>query len=484
VGRRDGRHGGRARSGAFLRWAPVVLVLALLAGAGAAYRFDLGARWFGTGEPDPASEPAAVAPPEGLSLPELTLPDLVAQPEAAPQASTALVRRALAPLVGDGDLGPHVLVAAGDLTGTDLVTLGDGPGDGPAIPASTMKLLTTTAALEALGPDHEFATTVVGRGRRVVLVGGGDPFLASSPQPGAWPARADVVTLARQTAAALREQGRRAVTVGYDDSLFSGPAVNPAWPATYVPEGVVAPITSLWVDAGADPDGYGKATDPSSTAAAAFADALAKRGIRVAGAPAAVRAPGGAPELARVTSAPVSQIVEKTIAVSDNEAAEVLAHHVGLAVSGTGSARAGAAGVRETLTGLGVRLGQDVIRDGSGLSREDRLTATTLIDVLRVAASPDHPELRAVLTGLPVAGFSGSLEFRFEQEALPARGLVRAKTGTLSGVSALAGVATDREGAPIAFVLVADEIDLADTLDARAALDDLAAALAACHCSA
>lgn len=480
MGRRDGRHGRRARSGAFLRWAPVVLVLALLAGAGAAYRFDLGPRWFGTGEPDPASEPAAVAPPEGLSLPDLTLPDLVAQPEAAPQASKALVRRALAPLVGDRDLGSHVLVAAGDLTGTDLLTV----GDGPAIPASTMKLLTTTAALEVLGPDHEFVTTVVGRGRQVVLVGGGDPFLASSPQPGAWPARADVVTLARQTAAALREEGRRAVTVGYDDSLFSGPAVNPAWPSTYVPEGVVAPITSLWVDAGGDPDGYGKATDPSATAAAAFADALAERGIRVTGSLSAVRAPDGASELARVTSAPVSQIVEKTLAVSDNEAAEVLAHHVGLAVSGTGSARAGAAGVRETLTGLGVRLGQDVIRDGSGLSREDRLTASTLLDVLRVVASPDHPELRSVLTGLPVAGFSGSLEFRFEREALPARGLVRAKTGTLSGVSALAGVATDRDGTPIAFVLMADEIDLVDTLDARAALDDLAAALAECRCSA
>lgn len=480
MGRRDRRHGRRAGSGAFLRWAPVVLVLVLLASAGAAYRFDLGSRWFGTGAPDPASEPAAVAPPEGLALPELTLPDLVAQPESAPPPSKALVRRALAPLVGDGDLGPHVLVAAGDLAGTDLLTM----GDGPAVPASTMKLLTATAALAALGPDRTFATTVVGRGRRVVLVGGGDPFLASTPQPGSWPARADVVTLARQTATALREQDRRAVTVSYDDSLFSGPEVNPAWPPSYVAEGVVAPITSLWVDAGADPDGYGKATDPSATAAAAFADALTRRGIRVTGAPSAATAPDGASELARVTSAPVSQIVEKTLAVSDNEAAEVLAHHVGLAVSGTGSARAGAAGVRETLTGLGVRLGPGVIRDGSGLSREDLLTATTLIDVLRVAASPDHPELRSVLTGLPVAGFSGSLEFRFEQEALPARGLVRAKTGTLSGVSALAGVATDRDGTPIAFVLLADEIALEDTLDARAALDDLAAALAQCRCSA
>src|SRR5689334_21117332 len=66
VGRRDRRHAGRASGGRLLRWVPVVLVLSLLAAAGAAYRYDLGARWFGTGDPDPSQEPAAVAPPEGV----------------------------------------------------------------------------------------------------------------------------------------------------------------------------------------------------------------------------------------------------------------------------------------------------------------------------------------------------------------------------------------------------------------------------------
>ena len=60
---------------------------------------------------------------------------------------------------------------------------------------------------------------------------------------------------------------------------------------------------------------------------------------------------------------------------------------------------------------------------------------------------------------------------------------MRAKTGTLTGVSALAGIATDLDGTSLAFFLVADRVALLKTLDARDALDDAAAALAGCHCS-
>ena len=102
--------------------------------------------------------------------------------------------------------------------------------------------------------------------------------------------------------------------------------------------------------------------------------------------------------------------------------------------------------------------------------------------MLRTASSDDRPELRSVVTGLPVAGFSGSLEDRFTTSAPAGRGRVRAKTGTLTGVSALAGVATDRDGHPMVFVLMADRIVLEDTLGARAALDALAASLGACRC--
>jgi D-alanyl-D-alanine carboxypeptidase/D-alanyl-D-alanine-endopeptidase (penicillin-binding protein 4) len=269
------------------------------------------------------------------------------------------------------------------------------------------------------------------------------------------------------------------VRLSYDDSLFSGPAVNPHWPATYVPD-VVTPITALWADEGIDPSGSGRVSDPAASAAQLFAVYLRKDGIRVAPAVRAAKAPTGAAELTRVTSPPVADIVERVLQNSDNEGAEVLAHQVGLATSGQGSYAGGVRGVTRTLRGLGIDLDQATIQDGSGLSRHDRLDAETLVQVLQLAASPDHPELRSVVTGLPVAAYDGSLGYRFGHS--PGRGLVRAKTGTLTGTSALAGLTTDRDGHVLVFALVSNHVRYAETLDTRAALDRLATALATCRC--
>ena len=266
--------------------------------------------------------------------------------------------------------------------------------------------------------------------------------------------------------------------------MFTGPAENPEWRKSYVPDGVVSPITALWVDEGVDASGFGRVADPSAEAAAEFARALERSGIRVVGKPAPESARRGAPVLARATSAPLSQIVEQVLSVSDNEGAEVLARHVGLAVSGEGSSVAGTDAVLSTLRRLGVRTAGATVYDGSGLSRKDRIDPDTLVDVLRLASSRNHPDLRPVVTGLPVGGFTGSLALRFDNAPAPGRGHVRAKTGTLTGVSALAGVATDLDGVPMVFALIADRVKLRDTLDARDALDDLAAALGACHCAA
>ena len=144
------------------------------------------------------------------------------------------------------------------------------------MPASVTKLLTTTAALSVLGPETRFTTRVVAGGKkRIVLVGGGDPFLASKPLPAAYPEHADLRTLAAQTAAALRQQGRTSVQLGYDDSFFSEPSFNPAWPAHYLPEHVVSRVTALWVDEGRPAVGSGRVDDPSLYAAQTFAAAAA-----------------------------------------------------------------------------------------------------------------------------------------------------------------------------------------------------------------
>ncbi|GAA4362507.1 D-alanyl-D-alanine carboxypeptidase/D-alanyl-D-alanine-endopeptidase [Nocardioides caricicola] len=450
MGRRDVRHGSR-----LALWLPVVLVLAVLAAATTVLLLD--------DSPAEPETPAAVPPPPGLDLPEVVAPAPVAAP-AAGTPDAAKVRRALAGLIDDADLGPHVLATVAGLDGTVLYS----SGTGAAVPASTLKLLTGAAALETLGPDHTFATKVVADGpRRVVLVGGGDPLLSAE----------DLAKLARATAAEVTG----AVRVGYDTSLFSGPDVSPHWPASYVTEGVVSPIQALWVDEGRDADGYGRVADPARAAAEQFAAALAKAGVRVSGAPEEWSAPGGT-ALAEVSSEPLSRIVEHTLEYSDNEAAEVLARHVGLASSGRGSFDAGARGVLETIEALGVPLATARVYDGSGLSRDNRLEPATLTALLEVAGSAEHPDLRAVLTGLPVAAFTGSLSERFDGAEDPGRGLVRAKTGTLTGVSGLAGTVTDRSGSPMVFALLADRIALLDTLDARDALDDIAGALADCRC--
>lgn len=430
----------------------------------------------------PAPGPASVPPPPGLSLPAPAAPSPVARPAGAAALATARVRRALAPTLKDRDLGKHVraVVAPLEQGGSPVFS----SGRGTAMPASTMKLLTTTAALAVLGPEHTFTTSVVAAGRgRIVLVGGGDPYLASKPTDGTvYPPRADVRTLARATAAALAEQGRTRIRLAYDAGRFTGPGVTPHWPGDYVSSGEVAPISALWVDEGRVSGQLARVADPARVAADAFAGALRKAGVAVLGRPRPAMAPGDATELAAVHSAPLAEIVEETLTVSDNDAAEVLAHQVGLAVEGSGSFRAGAAAVKQTLSGLGVPLDGARIYDGSGLSRDDRLDPRTLLAVLQLAADPGHPDLRAVVTGLPVAGFTGSLADRLDQSDPAGLGRVRAKTGTLSGTSALAGITTDRAGDPLAFALMTDEVAPLDTLGARAALDDLAASLAACRC--
>lgn len=475
MGKRDRRH--RA-------WVPTLLVLALLGGGATIWRLDVVDRWLAAEQPDPLTEPAAVPPPEGIDVPELPDPDPVAEPADGGRMIPEAVRRVLGAGLADRDLGRSVQVAVAPLTGRP------GPayrvGDGSFVPASTLKLLTATAALAALGSDHRFVTRVVAQSRTLTLVGGGDPLLARAPgEPGDYPVRADVQTLARETAAALRQRriAKRPVRLTYDASLFTGPAENPFWRTTYVADDIVSPISALWVDEGIAANGFERVADPAADAAASFAAMLRRQGVRIQGGPTAERAAAGARELARVISPPLSQIAELVLESSDNEGAEVLARHVGLAVADDGSFAGGVVGVRKTLAGLGIPLAGAVIRDGSGLSRANRLRTDTVIELLRVAASDDHPDLRAALTGLPVGGFTGSLVVRFD-DAVPAGvGRVRAKTGSLTGIRSLAGVAVDQTGTPLAFVLAADRLRLFDTLDAQQDLDNLAALLGACRCS-
>ena len=469
------------RRGRAWPWVTGVLVLALAGGGAAAYRTgvldDRLDRWLGHDDPTPLT-----APVPGFTPPPAPTPHAVARPAPAGRPEAKDVRRALGATLHDRHLADLRAVVAG-ATGRPVLDI----GHGTSTPASTLKLLTSAAALEALGPDRTFATRVVADGRgRITLVGGGDPLLAGArPPEGAARGDASLQALAGLTAAGLRRHHVKSVRLSYDASLFTGPAVNPHWPKDYVPDDVVTPITALWADEGLDPSGYGRVSDPPATAAAMFAAFLRKAGVAVAPDIAEQPARHHAREVARVESPPVADLVERTLQDSDNEGAEVLARQVGLEVSGRASYAGGVAGVRSTLQGLGIDLSGATIQDGSGLSRHDRLDAETLVRVLQVAASPAHPELRSVITGLPVAAYDGTLVQRFTAATgggANGRGLVRAKTGTLRGTSALAGTTTDARGRLLVFAFVSNHVTGTEELDTRAALDRLTAALAACRC--
>lgn len=479
--RREQRHAARSRF-RVLPWLPELVVLLVVAASVLQMQYDLGHRWFGLDRTDPATDPAAIAAPAGLDLSAGSTAPAVAGALRPGAVDAAAVRRALAPVMGDTKLGAHVALQVVDLSNDKTVFR---RGSGAVTPASTMKLLTSAAALSVLGPEARFTTRVVATGSKLVLVGGGDPFLASSAAraKGQYPVRADLTTLATRTATALKAKGLTTVSLAYDAGLFTGPSVNPHWPDSYVPENVVPPISALWVDEARSGNGR-YADDPAREAAEKFAAALKQAGVRVTLAPRKLGSTSSQTELASVQSAPVGEIVQQTLAVSDNNAAEVLARHVGIAVDGDGSFVGGLKAVFSVLEGLGVDTTGSRAYDGSGLSRENRLTATTLIDVLALAASPDHPTLREVITGLPVAGFTGSLQRRFDRGPAEAQGRVRAKTGTLTGVHGLAGIATDLDGNLMAFVFVADKVPVADTLAAQRDLDLMAAALGACRCGA
>jgi D-alanyl-D-alanine carboxypeptidase/D-alanyl-D-alanine-endopeptidase (penicillin-binding protein 4) len=407
-----------------------------------------------------------------------------AVPGGLPQQLAGKLAAKLAPLLVDPALGGVPSASVVDVaTGTRLYGK---RAEEPMTPASTIKIATAVAALTALGPDHRVPTTVVSSkdGKGLTLVGGGDATLDM----------ANLGTLADRTARALRDRGVTTVRLTYDASLYKGPALHPIGPNPNL-----APVSALMVGQGRlDPKSTGAADrtgDPAGDAARAFERLLDERGIDASGAPVPGRPPAGAKPVAKVLSAPLSALVERALTSSDNDIAEALARQTALA-SGEEASFAGAGRavtkqlarlklpLPDTKTNADANTGSSSstgalrgtrFADGSGLNRTDKLSAGLLTALLARAADPAHPELRPVLTGLPVAGFSGTLSARYDSTS-PATGLVRAKTGTLSGVNTLSGTVVTPDGRLLAFAFLAKNTTSRD--EAQSALDRLAAALA------
>jgi serine-type D-Ala-D-Ala carboxypeptidase/endopeptidase (penicillin-binding protein 4) len=182
--------------------------------------------------------------------------------------------------------------------------------------------------------------------------------------------------------------------------------------------------------------------------------------------------------LASVSSVPLDRIVEHVLLTSDNDGAEMLLRQTAIGRKQPATFVGGAKATRANLAALGLDVTGLRLVDGSGLSRSDRISPLLLAGVLAAAMSPTHPELAAVLSGLPVAGVNGTLADRFHVVGTAGAGLVRGKTGTLDFVSALAGIAQTSDGAVLAYAFLADRLHA----DARPYEERITALITSCGC--
>lgn len=463
--------------------AAVAAVVAVFGGYLVADAYDVVPGMLTTAEPWPEpspfpSAPGAVEGPAPVAL-------LEGLPDGAPVPDSTEMQRLVTGLAKDKRLGSRVGVMVAD--GSTGEVLGSSSPDKLMTPASTQKLFTGVAALSSSDAGSTLDTKAVLVGDdTVVLVGGGDMMLsAGRGNPDAVNGRAGLADLAQQVAAKVKVTGTTEVRVALDDTLFTGDDIAPTVASPDIAAGYVAPVSSVAINVGLLSDGYTdngpRAGDPGKYAAEVFAAALEAEGLRTADAVVSETAPDDAQVLGRVSSAPLAEVVGFAMQYSDNTITEVLGRLVavdaGLPGSNDGATQAVIARARE----LGVDMTGARLRDCSGLGDGSYLSPQQVVDLLAVMVDPAHAELRSEAVGMPIAGLSGTLDSglgRFTGTN-PARGLARAKTGSLPKVRALAGTVVTADSRLLVFSILADSIPADKTVGATQIYDGFVGDLAA-----
>lgn len=216
--------------------------------------------------------------------------------------------------------------------------------------------------------------------------------------------------------------------------------------------------------------------DPALYAAVLFKDLLERRGIAVRGeARARHRLPGASyaepagHEFARRQSPPMRELLQVVNKVSQNLHAELVLRETARVTQGDGSTRNGLDELNTFLGSIGVEKSGYEFQDASGLSRRTLVTAATVTRLLQ--AMHDSPDAETYYSLLPVAGEDGSLAYRYR--GVPGASSIRAKTGTISHVSALAGYAGNDPAHRVAFSIMVNHL-IAPASEARALLDRIA----------
>ncbi|MEO6569951.1 MAG: D-alanyl-D-alanine carboxypeptidase/D-alanyl-D-alanine-endopeptidase, partial [Ilumatobacteraceae bacterium] len=361
--------------------------------------------------------------------------------------------------------------------------------DTVVIPASNQKILVAAVALEVLGPEFTYTTSLVGPAAvggvvagDVYLVGGGDPVLSGEWYPTAdldrFPpfnttsidelARALAASGVTQIQGAVRGDGSR-----YDDERFA-----PGWG-----EGVAGleagPYDALLVNDARVLGDDQRGADPGEAGAREFVRVLGEQGVSVTGGSGTGVAPTGSGELAAVRSAPLPAIIAEMLTNSDNNTAEMMVKEIGVAASGAGTRQAGLDEISATISSWGIDTDGMVLGDGSGLSLDNRLTCTTMLGVLQHAGYDS-----AVGQGLAIAGETGTLVDIFADT--PVKGRLRGKTGTLNNppfnedppaVKALSGYLPVDGGGAVEFTLILNGPTISDQSEYRSVWAALVTAL-------
>jgi len=440
-----------------------------------------------------------------LALPpvsnRLMLPWAPNKPDADPPEATAVDRTLHGPLTGtrhqpaprevtevlQGALDDSAL---GELTGLVVdaasgETVWQDSPQRPRVPASTTKVLTSAAALLSMPRDRRIPTEVVAGDEpgTVVLVAGGDVTLSSLPEgeESVYPDAAHLDELVKQVKSATDGDVER---VALDLSVYSGKTAAPSWEDEDTKYFTADAVPAMLDGGRQDPTATEseRVDNPAGKLLHEFADRLGAEAAEDS----TVTAPDDARSLGMVKSAPLATLVRRCLQLSDNVLADALARQIAMheneEVSFSGAARA----IHQVLAQHGFDVEGLRLFDGSGLSDQNRASASLLAEILTVAADPTTGSgeraaaLGPVLAGLPVAGGTGTLAERYDEApAKQGRGWVRAKTGTLSKVSTLAGTVLDSDGRLLVFAFMSSGTDFAV---ARPALDALAAKLRSCGC--
>ncbi len=389
-----------------------------------------------------------------------------ARSEATEQAEARINAR-LAKRVENPRFGRDVAVAVLDAASGRVIF--SQKANQPMLPASNMKIITAVTSVAALGPDRVFRTAVFPGAApgEIVLQGGGDPLLTS----------ADLRSLASDVAASLDPAAP--ITVSTDLNLFAPPSRAPGWPRQYIPS-VASSVTSL-----ARLGDYSR--DPSVGALKVFNQRLETLGFAVQRG-AEVDVAADATPLASVGKHSATEAVHLMLRESENNVAEVLFRQVAIAKGQPATWTGGQIAATATLAELGLDTAGLALVDGSGLSRNDRLTALALANVTRLSSTGD-PARFAIMydaSSMPISGVSGTLDSKYgrftTKQSRCAQGAVRAKTGTLFDTIGLSGVTTATDGQQKAFsILVNDRPQRFTALATRQAADGLAATVNGCR---